>query len=224
LVSGTYYGCANRKNKGTCDNSERITIDRLEEIVLSAVQSQMMTPELPKVFIAEYSVPLSGLREDAIRSKTEQFQKKKKFEDSINNIVEVVASGHASAALLIKLTVFEEELAVLDKALQPEESAPIYFHPNLAKHYEKQIDFVEQSQEVCRIVKIPIYHRPERPSGAEILGGLVIGGALGKVISGDDKGALAGAVVGGLVTSSRQEPRIVGYSRKRVCEDKIFHR
>jgi len=91
-------------------------------------------------------------------------------------------------------------------------------------HYEKQIYFVEQSQEVCRIVKIPIYHRPERPSGAEILGGLVIGGALGKVISGDDKGALAGAVVGGLVSSSRQEPRIVGYSRQRVCEDKIFHR
>mgnify|MGYP003645450907 FL=1 len=91
-------------------------------------------------------------------------------------------------------------------------------------HYEKQIDFIEESQEVCRLVKIPIYHRPHRPSGAEILGGLVIGGALGKVISGDDKGALAGAVVGGLVTSSRQEPRIVGYSRKRVCEDKIFHR
>jgi len=91
-------------------------------------------------------------------------------------------------------------------------------------HYEKQIDFIEQSQEVCRLVKIPIYHRPHRPTGAEILGGLVIGGALGKVISGDDKGALAGAVVGGLVTSSRQEPRIVGYSRQRVCEDKIFHR
>ena len=91
-------------------------------------------------------------------------------------------------------------------------------------HYEKQIDFIEESQEVCRLVKIPIYHKPHRPTGAEILGGLVIGGALGKVISGDDKGALAGAVVGGLVTSSQQEPRIVGYSRKRVCEDKIFHR
>lgn len=91
-------------------------------------------------------------------------------------------------------------------------------------HYEKQIDFIEDSQEVCRLVKIPIYHKPRQPTGAEILGGLVIGGALGKVISGDDKGALAGAVVGGLVTSSQQEPRIVGYSRKRVCEDKIFHR
>ena len=143
LVSGTYYGCATRKNKGTCDNSERITIDRLEEIVLSAVQSQMMTPELTKVFIAEYSVALSGLREDAIRSKTEQFQKKKKLEDSIDNIVEVVASGHASAALLTKLTVFEEELAVLEKSLQPEDSAPIYFHPNLAKHYEKLVHQVQ---------------------------------------------------------------------------------
>ena len=63
-----------------------------------------MTPELTKVFIAEYSVALSGLREDAIRSKTEQLQKKEKLKVAINNIVGVAASGHASAALLTKLT------------------------------------------------------------------------------------------------------------------------
>ena len=139
LVSGTYYGCAARKNKGTCSNSERITIDRLENAVLGAVQSQMMTPELTKVFIAEYSSALSGLRKEAVSSKTEQLQKKEKLKVAINNIVDVVASGHASAALLTKLTAFEEDLEVLEKALQPQESAPLYFHPNLAQHYERLV-------------------------------------------------------------------------------------
>ena len=50
-----------------------------------------------------------------------------------------MVSGHASAALLTKLTVFEEEIEVLEKALRPEEPLPIYFHPNLAKHYEKLV-------------------------------------------------------------------------------------
>ena len=139
LISGTYYGCAVRKNKVTCTNSERITIDRLENAVLGAVQSQMMTPELTKVFIAEYSSALSGLRQEAVRSKTEQLQKKEKLKVAINNIVDVVASGHAYAALLTKLTAFEEDLEALEKALKPQESAPLYFHPNLAKHYERPV-------------------------------------------------------------------------------------
>ena len=50
-----------------------------------------------------------------------------------------MASGHASAALLTKLTAFEEDLEVLEKALQPQESAPLYFHPNLAQHYERLV-------------------------------------------------------------------------------------
>jgi len=76
LVSGTYYGCSGQKNKGNCNDREPITIDRLENAVLSAVQSQMMTPKLTKVFIAEYKSALSNLRKEAVRSKTEQLQKK----------------------------------------------------------------------------------------------------------------------------------------------------
>lgn len=57
----------------------------------------------------------------------------------ILTIVDVVASGHASAALLTKLTAFEEDLEVLVKALQPQESAPLYFHPNLAQQYERLV-------------------------------------------------------------------------------------
>ena len=128
LVSGTYYGCAGRKNKGNCNNRERITIDRLENAVLSAVQSQMMTPKLTKVFIAEYKSALSNLRKEAVRSKTEQLQKKDKLEVAINNIVEVVASGHASAALLTRLNALEEDLIVVEKTLRPQEAKPLYFH------------------------------------------------------------------------------------------------
>ena len=95
--------------------------------------------ELTKVFIAEYSSALSGLRQEAVRSKTEKLQKKKKLKVAINNIVDVVAPGHASAALLTKLTAFEEDLEALEKALKPQESAPLYFHPNLAKHYERLV-------------------------------------------------------------------------------------
>ncbi len=40
---------------------------------------------------------------------------------------------------LTKLTAFEADLEVLEKALKPQELAPSYFHPNLAKHYERLV-------------------------------------------------------------------------------------
>ena len=41
--------------------------------------------------------------------------------------------------LLTKLTAFEEDMEAVKKALQPQESAPLHFHPNLAKLYERLV-------------------------------------------------------------------------------------
>ena len=53
---------------------------------------------------------------------------------------------------------------------------------------------------------------------------MIIGGVTGKVISGNDKGAAGGAVLGGLVGADRgsktkSERVITGYRNKRVCEN-----
>lgn len=59
---------------------------------------------------------------------------------AINNIVEVVASGHASAALLTRLNALEEDLIVVEKTLRPQEAKPLYFQPNLAEYYARMVN------------------------------------------------------------------------------------
>jgi uncharacterized protein YcfJ len=82
---------------------------------------------------------------------------------------------------------------------------------------------VPSTQEVCENVKVPIYStmQVQGDAGGGALLGMIIGGLLGKGVTGDDGGAAAGAVLGGVIgadkNQSRTEQRIVGYENERQC-------
>jgi|TARA_B110000977_G_scaffold179397_1_gene237927 uncharacterized protein YcfJ len=74
----------------------------------------------------------------------------------------------------------------------------------------------------CRDVEVPIYGVVQRggASGGDVLTGMIIGGLLGKGITGKDNGAAAGAVFGGVIAADKgqgSERVITGYSLERRC-------
>lgn len=74
----------------------------------------------------------------------------------------------------------------------------------------------------CYDEEVPIYGRTGNgASGADVLGGLILGGILGKGISGNDKGAAAGAVLGGVIAADKGQggQKIIGYRREQVCKN-----
>jgi hypothetical protein len=62
LVSRVYYGCSTRRNKGTFENHLTVRLDRLEETVLLGLQERLLTPELTKTFVQEYTREINHLR------------------------------------------------------------------------------------------------------------------------------------------------------------------
>ena len=88
---------------------------------------------------------------------------------------------------------------------------------------------VPSTQEVCENVKVPIYStmQVQGDAGGGALLGMIIGGLLGKGVTGDDGGAAAGAVLGGVIgadkNQSRTEQRIVGYENERQCGDRTTY-
>ena len=77
----------------------------------------------------------------------------------------------------------------------------------------------------CRDVQMPIYENVQRQGSAAegALAGMIIGGILGKGISGKDDGAAAGAVIGGLIGAdkggqTKTERRIIGYQMVEKCD------
>jgi len=79
--------------------------------------------------------------------------------------------------------------------------------------------------EKCKTVEVPIYEQRRTGGGSAgegALGGMIIGGVLGKVIGGNDKGAAAGAILGGVIGADKAgqgstREVIVGYRNQRQC-------
>jgi uncharacterized protein YcfJ len=76
----------------------------------------------------------------------------------------------------------------------------------------------------CQNVEVPIYGTVQGggASGGDVLAGMIIGGLLGKGVTGDDGGAAAGAVVGGIIAAEEgnNSRRVVtGYRTERQCSE-----
>ena len=76
----------------------------------------------------------------------------------------------------------------------------------------------------CRNVKVPVYGKVvsgNGASGADVLGGMVVGALLGKALTNDNNAAGVGAVMGGVVAAEQQKStstKIVGYNTQQSCE------
>ena len=82
----------------------------------------------------------------------------------------------------------------------------------------------------CQNVEVPIYEDVQVQGNAAggALAGMIIGGILGKGVSGNDDGAAAGAVIGGLIgadkgSKPKSERRVVGYQNQRQCSEVVVY-
>ena len=75
----------------------------------------------------------------------------------------------------------------------------------------------------CNDVEVPVYGTVQGngASSGDILGGMIVGGLLGKGATGNDRGAAAGAVLGGMIAADNNRGRqvITGYRIEQQCRE-----
>ena len=93
-------------------------------------------------------------------------------------------------------------------------------------HTKNVTRIVPVTSYVCNDVKKPIYGNVRKQGNAAegALAGMIIGGLLGKGLTGDDNGAAAGAIVGGLVGADKgakpkDSKEIIGYEIVESCKE-----
>ena len=89
-------------------------------------------------------------------------------------------------------------------------------------HFKTVTNRVPYTETVCNIVDVPIYGRTGGGASAgDVLGGMIIGGLLGKGVTNKDDGAAVGAVIGGMVAADKKkgEEKIIGYRQEQQCKD-----
>jgi len=105
---------------------------------------------------------------------------------------------------------------------------PVYAEiTNVAPNY---LDItVSRPQEVCREENVPVYGtvQGQGASGLDVLAGSIIGGLFGKAVTDKDEGAVAGAVIGGVVAAEAgraDKTEIIGYEKQTKCSTQYVKR
>ena len=94
------------------------------------------------------------------------------------------------------------------------------------KHVEPnyQTTYQDVPRTQCNNVEVPIYgQRQGGDAGAGALTGMIIGGLIGKGVTGKDNGAAAGAVIGGIIGADKAQNGtrqvVTGYRTERQCSE-----
>lgn len=95
----------------------------------------------------------------------------------------------------------------------------------ITDHYATIIESQPYNVKSCTNVEVPIYKERtvQGDAAAGALGGMIIGGILGKGLSGGDDGAAAaGAVLGGVIGADKSQTKteryIAGYRTEKQCD------
>ena len=109
MNSFTRYGCAARRNKGTCNNRALIRREEVEARVLGGLKDQLLHPDLIAEFIAEYQREYNRLMQSERADRTRLEKELSQVTGQIDRIVDAVANGMFHDSMRDKLTGLEEQ-------------------------------------------------------------------------------------------------------------------
>jgi DNA invertase Pin-like site-specific DNA recombinase len=143
-ISAAHYGCSTARNKGTCTNKLNIRRDHIEPMILLALRTQLMDPDLFKLFVEEFHAEVNRLRKQDHAEQDRISRDLTRTGTRIANLVKALADGMTSPAITAELDRLEEEKADLlrKKEALGSDRKPL-LHPNLAQIYRDRVADLE---------------------------------------------------------------------------------
>ncbi len=141
IVGKDYYRCAGNRERGTCTNARSVRVSVLEEAVLVALQSELLTPDLAQLFIQEFQrevARLSEARDDHLvraRARIEELDRE------IENLAKNMLAGVVGPTVTRMLAEREQEKLSLEHDLHRSTKAPVEIlpHPVLIQRFEAKV-------------------------------------------------------------------------------------
>ncbi|WP_312808785.1 recombinase family protein [Agrobacterium cavarae] len=141
--SGPRVMCSTNRESGTCNNSGRYYIEKIEQKVLSTLRMQFADTEMVKAYVETYEEETRRVKTDIRRNMASMERQLAEAKQAITRIVEKVAKGliedEDAAAILPGLRQERDRLAAdIAKAEQP--SNVIEFYPVAVRRFKDNIE------------------------------------------------------------------------------------
>lgn len=122
LVNQERYGCANRRNRGTCTNSRLVRRTAIEQRVLVGLKEKLMAPALVAAFIREFHAEWNRRVQESARRKDDHRLELVEVERKLAAILTAVESGVVTASTKARLLELLNQLGRRWPLLVPFES------------------------------------------------------------------------------------------------------
>jgi site-specific DNA recombinase len=144
-LNSVRVGCANARNKGTCDNRRTLRRDTLEQTVLDGLREHMMAPELFAAFCDEYTRHMNLLRMEASASLDGARSELKKIAKDIDRLIDAICSGVAGTQVKDRMAALENRKTELERKLNETDEPQALLHPNMALHYRLEVSRLHEA-------------------------------------------------------------------------------
>lgn len=145
-INSTHYGCSTYKNKGkaVCDNALTIRRDKLEGLVLNAIQNRLMREELLDVFCAEYTKHINELTERHNAHRKQLQKSLENYQLERENLVKAIKSGMPVELIQEDLEQVSNKIKGIEHALAHQSETKLYIHPSMAQRYSQAVQELRQ--------------------------------------------------------------------------------
>ena len=146
IIGKDRYGCATRRQKGTCENSRTITRQEIEGRVLNGLKERLLAPDLVAAFMAAMQEELAAIRRNRQAEQAQRSRKLAEIERKIAGIMRAIEDGLYDPAMKERLASLKAERASLQES--PEQTAEsdivVLAHPNMPALYRRKVEQLEQ--------------------------------------------------------------------------------
>lgn len=138
-------GCANARNKGTCDNKRTIRRDTLEATVLDGLKNHLMDPELCALFAEEYTAHRNRLLMDHNAEHVGARVELGKITREIDRLIQAIIDGVPGAQVKDKMGQLEARKIELEAKLESGEEETVLIHPEMGRYYRDQVAVLSEA-------------------------------------------------------------------------------
>ncbi len=207
VVGKAYYGCANTRNKGTCDNRMTITRSELEARVLTGLKDQLLHPDLISEFGRAYLEEFNRLAGTVKKDHAKAERDLATVTRQIDRLIDAITDGMFHPSMKSKMDTLEARKAELEIEVRsmPKEE-PVLLHPGLSDIYRGKVANLADAlndpatkTEAGQIIRSLLSEIRLTPDGDELC--IVLIGELAGLLSlGPNKNARSNDATGGSVT------------------------
>jgi site-specific DNA recombinase len=138
-IGADYLACGKARRMGTCDNRRGVRRSTVEALIVDALKSQLMAPDLVAEFIDEFHREVNRQRQGAEIDRSAAESELATVTRRLDGLVDAIADGLRAPDLQRRLDELGARKTVLATRLDASAPSPVRLHPNLAGLYRQKV-------------------------------------------------------------------------------------